>query len=286
VARTIGASLLAHMQGGETTLAWGCKITRADGTVIGLTSHDVDVTISAVSYAATPGLDVAALVSAAGFAVDNTEATMLEDGVIFTREDILAGRWDGAAFELFRFNWADTTMGRDVVKVGTFGNIAPKRGAYTAELRGLRQKLQGSVINLTQPTCRNRLGDARCGVNIGTGGRTVTGSLTSVTSQQVVVDSTRAEAADFFTAGVITFTSGDNTGLSFKVKTHAGGGTLTLALPAVLPFLAGDTYSMVRGCRKRLAEDCVATFANGVNFNGEPHLPGVDQVTAPPEYSA
>ena len=36
----------------------------------------------------------------------------------------------------------------------------------------------------------------------------------------------------------------------------------------------------VRGCRRRLDEDCVAVYANALNFWGEAHLPGRDRVTA------
>jgi hypothetical protein len=37
----------------------------------------------------------------------------------------------------------------------------------------------------------------------------------------------------------------------------------------------GNTYSVIAGCTKRFAEDCVTKFANGVNFRGFPHVPGV-----------
>lgn len=278
--RTVGASLLTHYESGATTMAWGLKVTRTDTTVFGWTSHDADVTIGSVLYDSAPGLDVASLVSTAGLAVDNTELTILDDSTVMTREEVLAGIWDGAAFELFRFNWADLTQGRDVLKVGNFGNVQPRRGSFVVELRGLRQRLQASIGVVTQPTCRWRLGDSRCGVNVASGTYTKTGTLTSVTSQQVFRDSSRAEAADFFSGGVFTFTSGDNTGLAFKVKDHASDGTFTLDLPAVLTVAVGNTYSVQAGCTKRLAEDCVAKFANAVNFGGEPHLPGIDRVTS------
>ena len=38
---------------------------------------------------------------------------------------------------------------------------------------------------------------------------------------------------------------------------------------------AGNTYSVIAGCTKRFSEDCVAKFANGNNFRGFPHVPGV-----------
>jgi hypothetical protein len=48
----------------------------------------------------------------------------------------------------------------------------------------------------------------------------------------------------------------------------------------------GDTYSVHAGCRKRLAEDCLAKFDNVLNFQGEPHRPTVDDLTASPEPNA
>lgn len=283
--RTVGASLLAHQQGGSTTLAWGLKITRTDAQVFGFTSHQRDVTISAVDYLAGPGLDVASLVSSAGFAVDNTELTMLADDTIITRADILAGRWNYAAFELFQFNYADLTMGRDVILAGTLGEVTPQRGAYKVELRGLQQHLQQPVGAVSTKTCRARLGDARCRKVLTS--FTHTGSVTSVTSNQVFIDNTRTEADDYFAEGELTWTSGDNDGITVKVKTYASAtDTFTLAVPMTFPVQVGDTYSAVAGCRKRLDEDCRLKFDNVLNFQGEPHRPSVDDITETPEPNA
>lgn len=281
--RTIPAPLLAHMQGATTTLAWALKLTRRDAQVFGFTSADRDVTLSAVLYRSAPGLDVSSLVSSAGFAVDNAELTVLTDDALITRADILAGRWDGAAFELARYNWASPGDGVDVRKRGTLGNLQPRRGAYVAELRGLRQALQQTVGAVVQPTCRYRLGstampDGLCLKALGP--FTHAGTLTGVTSQRVMTDSARAEAAEYFDEGLITWTGGLNTGLTSKVASFAAG-AFTLSLPLIHQVQVGDTYSAVAGCRKRLAEDCVAKFANGVNFGGEPHLPGQDALMAP-----
>lgn len=80
-----------------------------------------------------------------------------------------------------------------------------------------------------------------------------------------------------FDGGVITMTSGASAGLSMEVKSYAPG-TITLQLP--LPFGAGvgDTYSLLAGCGKRFDEDCVGRYSNGINFRGEPHVPGMDRL--------
>lgn len=281
--RTVPTNLAAHYATGQTTLAWGLKITRKDAAVYGFTSHQRDVTVSSVLYKAGPGLDVQSLASSAGMSVDNTELTILPDDTIFTRTDILAGRWDGAAFELFLFNWRTPADGRDVLMAGTLGQVKPQRGAYVVELRGLQQYLQQPVGAVSTKTCRARLGDAACGINLAS--YTVTGTLTGVTSQTVFTDTARTEADHYFAEGTLTWTSGNNDGLSARVRLYAAD-TFTLAVPALGVVQVGDTYSVHAGCRKRLAEDCLAKFDNVLNFQGEPHRPTVDDLTASPEPNA
>lgn len=282
---TIGGSLLSHLASGGTSLAWGLKITRRDAAVYGFTSFQRDIEIGGVEYMAGPGLDVQSLVSSAGFAVDNTELTILADDAIITRADILAGRWNYATFELFQFNWSDTSQGRIVPMVGTLGEVTPQRGAYKVELRGLQQYLQQPVGAVSTKTCRARLGDARCRKVLTS--FTKTGSVTAVTSSQVFVDNTRTEADDYFAEGELTWTSGDNDGLTVKVKTYASAtDTFTLAVPMTFPIQVGDTFSAIAGCRKRLNEDCRLKFDNVINFQGEPHRPTVDDMTESPEPNA
>ena len=283
--RTIPAGLLAHYQSGQTTLAWCLKVTRTDATVYGFTSAQADLVVSGVTYLAGPGLDVAGLASSAGMAVDNTELTILADDVLITVPDILAGRWNGAAFELFVVNWNDLSMGRDVRKAGTFGAVQPRNGAFSVELRGLQQYLQQTVGAVSTKTCRARLGDALCTKDLTA--FTVTGSVTTVTSQQVVRDSTRTEADDYFAEGLLTWTGGDNEGLVVKVKSYVqSGGVITLMVPAVATVQIGDTYTLVAGCRKRLLEDCRDKFNNVLNFQAEPHRPTIDDLTSPPLVNA
>lgn len=278
--KVVPAGLLSNYQSDSPTVAWAIKITRTDDAVYGWTSADRDATIDAVIYESAPGLSVASFASSAGLAVDNSELTVLADDTIITRADILAGRWNNAAYLLFKYDWTDVSAGEEVISAGFLGELHPRSGAYVAELRALQQYLQQPVGAASTKTCRARLGDAMCMVDLG--GWTETGTITGVTSKQVFTDSSRAEADDYFGEGILTWTAGLNTGLSQKVKTYASD-TFTLSLPMIFDVQIGDTYSVIAGCRKRLDEDCAAKFSNELNFQGEPHRPTVDELTSSPE---
>ena len=278
--KVIPAGLLSNYHSDSPTVAWAIKITRTDDAVYGWTSADRDATIDAVIYESAPGLSVASFASSAGLAVDNSELTVLADDTIITRADILAGRWNNAAYLLFKYDWTDAAAGEEVISAGFLGELHPRSGAYVAELRALQQYLQQPVGAASTKTCRARLGDAMCMVDLG--GWTETGTITSVTSKQVFTDSSRTEADDYFGEGILTWTAGLNTGLSQKVKTYASD-TFTLSLPMIFDVQIGDTYSVIAGCRKRLDEDCAAKFSNELNFQGEPHRPTVDELTSSPE---
>lgn len=278
--KAIPAGLLSNYQSDSPTVAWAIKITRTDDEVYGWTSADRDATIDAVIYESAPGLSVASFASSAGLAVDNSELTVLADDTIITRADIIAGRWNNAAYLLFKYDWTDVSAGEEVISAGFLGELHPRSGAYVAELRALQQYLQQPVGAASTKTCRARLGDAMCMVDLG--GWTETGTITGVTSKQVFTDSSRAEADDYFGEGILTWTAGLNTGLSQKVKTYASG-TFTLSLPMIFDVQIGDTYSVIAGCRKRLDEDCATKFSNELNFQGEPHRPTVDELTSSPE---
>lgn len=270
----------------ETTMAVALKITRADATVFGFTTHDVNDVVSGVTYSANPGLTVTDIQIAANAAVGNLELTTLHDGAVFTTADILNGVWRNAAFIIFRYNWADLAGGIDTLVSGTLGEVTLKQNTVTAELRDLRQYLQQSVGSASSKTCRYRLGstskaDGGLCLKVLTA-FTYTGTLTGATSNQVFRDSARTEAVNWFDEGEITWTGGANAGLSAKIKSYALDGTFTLALPMYGAVAIGDTYSAVAGCRKRLEEDCVAKFDNVLNFGGEPHRQGINDLTKSP----
>ena len=276
--KTLPTALASHITSGTTTLAHLLKITRLDGTVYAFTSASDDVTISSVLYKASTGLSVSSLDLSAGMAVDNLELTTLDDGTTFTRSDVLGGRWRNAAFVISRYNWASPGDGVDVLMAGTVGDVHLKRNTITAELRGLQQYLQQPLGSVSSKTCRARFGDAMCTKSLAS--YTVAATVTSVASNQVFTASGLGQAADYFGEGIVTFTSGLNNGLSQKVKTFSSG-AIGLMRPMLQTVAIGNTFAISAGCRKRLAEDCITKFGNVLNFQGEPHLPGIDALTTP-----
>ena len=280
MSKTFAAGLAAHYALDTTTLCQCAKFTRTDGTILAFTTAQVDVTVSARTYA--PGMEIGEIASAAGLAVDNLELSILpdEDGGTITRADLLTGLWNGAAFEIFETSFVDPTIGVNTLKTGTLGEVRLDRGRFVVELRSIAQALQQPLGDVTSKTCRYRLGDARCTVALGP--FTHSGTVSAVTSQQVFTASALTQAADYFVEGTVKFTSGNNDGYTQKCKSFTSGKVFTLSLPMPYAIQIGDTFSAIAGCQKRLTEDCGTKFSNVVNFGGEPHLPGIDALTASP----
>lgn len=277
--KNVPAGLTAHYALDGTSLAYGLKIVRADEQVFGFTSHDRDQTISSVLYTASPGLDVTGIALSAATNVDNLELTTLDDGTLFTKADVLDGIWRNAVFTLFRYNWTNLADGIDVKLSGTLGEGELRRATVVFELRGLQQHLQQPVGDVSTPTCRARLGDARCKKDL-TAFR-FDGTVTTA-GQRTFIASAMAQVSDYFTEGQVDWLTGANAGRSRRVKTHVAGGSFTVDIPMILPVVIGDTFRATAGCQKRLIQDCGAKFDNVLNFVGEPHRPTLNDLTKSP----
>jgi uncharacterized phage protein (TIGR02218 family) len=280
--KVIPIALQAHYEAGSISAALCLKFTRQDGEVFAFTSHDVDLTVDGVDYLAMPGAGISALAGKAGFSVDNAEATTLIDDEAITENDVLAGLWDAAEWELIRVNWADVSMGAEILKTGKNGGVLLRDGRIVSKLRGMAQDEQVNIGLRTLPTCTLAFGSTRCGVDLGP--ITVAGTLTSVTSRYAVRDSARAEASDYFGNGILRMIDGANAGIERHVKTYAANGTVTLWQALPYDAQVGDAYELVPGCRKRRTEDCAAKWSNGPRFGGMPDLVGVDRLVRQPDY--
>jgi uncharacterized phage protein (TIGR02218 family) len=274
--RALGG-LASHIASRSHRLAWGMRVERADGDITGWTSHDraKTVTIDSVDLVLEPtnAIDISSIVREIGLGVPTLEATVLELDATMTRADLLDGVWDGAKFYIFQYNWASPSDGLIDWLSGLFGSVTPRLGSFVIELRGLTQALHNDSTRVLQADCDFRFGDSRCTVNLAP--HTYTGEVDAVTNQRVfTID--LANPDDDFTEGEIEWLTGLNAGKRRKVMTHASQ-IVTLAEAAVRAIQVGDTFEIIRGCRKR-REDCI-DFANVLNYPGADLKPTRDDLS-------
>lgn len=275
MSKTIASGLDTHQQGGSTTVGYLLRLTRRDGVVIGLTSDSESLTLDGVFYD-NSGLDVASVIAAAGLAVDHAEFSTLNDGEVFEVQDIQSGVWTNAAFLIGKYNIRAPSGGVEPVNAGTMGGLQILDGRVVAEFRGLQQYLQQPIGLVIGKNCAVRFGSPRCGKDLGP--LTFSAAVTTA-GQQVFTATALIQADDYFGNGELTWTSGANSGLTVGVKTFAAG-VVGLMLPMFITVEIGDAFDIVKGCRKRLS-DCKDNN-NVLNFQGFPHLPGIDALTGAP----
>ena len=271
--KTISIALAAHYEQETTTLACLWKVVRRDGQVFGFTDHDELIVYDGVTYEVSSVFDVSAVSTRSELNVDSMEAKgiLAETGI--TAADIEAGLWDGAQVTMMEVNYADLSMGANILRFGDAGEIRREGQQYVAEVRGLMQHLQNTIGRLVTATCPYDLGDADCKVDLEA--LRVSGSVTAVESQRLMTDSSRSEAVDYFQFGTLTWTSGANLGLEMEVKAFALGGEIEFQLDMPYEIQVGDDYTMVPGCDKvgRLGK-CKLVYDNYVNFGGFEDVPG------------
>lgn len=272
--KNISAALQAELQKGVTTLATCWKVTRRDGITQGFTDHDRDIDCEGMTFTAKTGFTPTAIANSAALSVDNLDVEGMLDAESISRDSVLAGLYDFAEIEVFMVNHAAPEQGKLPLRQGWLGEITLHGGKFVAEVRGITQKLSQTVGELYSAACRAELGDARCKVEMTDYQHT--GIIDGSEARNVFTDATRTETGGYFAGGKVTFTSGANSGLSMEIK-ESSAGRFMLVLPLPFALEEGDAYTLFAGCDKSFAT-CRTRFANGVNFRGEPHVPGMDRM--------
>lgn len=278
--KSLSPELAAHLAGGATTLCHCWKLTRRDGVAVGFTDHDRDLAFGGMTFEAAAGFTASAVETSTGLAVDNLDvlgalaSDRLNDG------DLAAGLYDDADIEIWRVNWQAVDE-RVLMRKGNLGEVSRGTTGFAAEVRGLAHRLNQPVGRLFQFTCDADLGDARCGLDIGT--LTATGTILAVEENRIfTVSGIESFAEGWFERGRLGFTSGANAGAGMEVKLHTsapGGALVELWQPMARDVAAGDTFALTAGCDKFFST-CREKFSNVVNFRGFPHMPGNDFVVS------
>jgi uncharacterized phage protein (TIGR02218 family) len=274
----IGAEVLYKSVPCTTQWCQIWTIERTDGQTYRFTSLDQDFPYRGEVYQACDSL-----VPSASEAVSEVDAAGNMDlsgalGTI-TEHDLYAGLFDGAQVEAWLVPWEGVGPRKRLLK-GNFGPLELGPNGFKVELVGDGAKLQQTpLVRTLQPGCRWLFGDIGCGKDLGP--LTVTGTIDSAAGEREFTDAARSEPAGYFSRGRVTFTSGDNAGVSAEIKEHAAGGVFTLWPRLAFAIAAGDEYSMTPGCTNLHdssggTNGCTA-WANKPRYGGFRKVPGGDK---------
>lgn len=291
--KTIPAMLLAHKALPATTLCALMKVgPLPSGAYIAMTSLDRDVTYDdgtgALVYRASTGMQLSTLSSTNDLSVDNAETQSLApvypvEGVTVAMVD--NGDLDGCEMTAYQVNYADLSMGHEILFNGPIGEVRiVEGGLITFENRSWSQLLkQNSVCELDSLTCRvkrfgSQIGDERFPCKYSIAGEWVDGEVTAVGTETVreFTDSALAQAADYFAPGLVEWLTGSNAGQHREIEGF-GAGAVTLQFTTRHPITVGDTFRIRRDCSRQWSgHNSCETYGNRPNFRGEPFIPVAD----------
>lgn len=263
----------------EPVATWW-RVLRGDGVTFGFTGHDRDLWFDGVLHRAAPGMLPSAIRRTAGLELDSAEVSGALTHDAISAADLAAGRFDGARVEIGLVDW--NNLDRATLYRGEIGEVAEEAGRFDAELRSAKALLELDLIPRTAPTCRAQF----CGP-----GCTLSAARFTHEALVAAVDfdanSVRFSGGPGWAAmrdGSLRWLDGPQAGLSMQV-TSADEDGLVLDV-ALDPALQPGTCALLRqGCDHTLAT-CHERFANSVNFQGEPFLPGNDVIARYPTASA
>lgn len=266
------------LAGEATSLAFCWRLERRDGVALGFTSHDRDLAIGGFCYRAAPGMAPSAIELSTGFSAEMLSISGALTNDAIRGEDLLAGRWDGAAVRLFLADWQAPDAATVPIARGQLGEVRLSGGGFETELLGPAASLERPAVEETSPECRAALGDRRCRVDMA--GRIRVTRVTEIPEDDVVAVAEAPGGPGAYAFGRLRWIGGANSGLESAIVASEG---LELRLQEPPPFAMqpGDLVEIREGCDKSFAT-CRARFANAENFRGEPHLPGMDLLTRYP----
>jgi len=256
------------------------RIRRRDGVTLGLTSHDRDLWFDGIVHRAVPGMVPSAIRRTADFAPDSAEVQGALSHDSIGGDDLAAGRFDGALVEIGVVDWEN--LDRAVLYRGEIGGVADEAGSFSAELRSAKADLEADTVPRTSPTCRAAFAGPGCTLNPARYTHEAVIEAVDFAANRVAF--TGGPGAEAMRDGSLRWLDGPQAGSTMAVASaDANGLVLDTELdPALQP---GARARLREGC-DHTVQTCHARFANAVNFQGEPFLPGNDLIARYPVPSA
>ena len=255
------------------TVATFWRVERRDGLALGFASHDRDLWFDGLLHHAAPGMVPSAIRRTIMVEPDSAEMQGALDHAAIRADDLAAGRFDGAAVRVGLVDWE--TGESEVLFAGTIGGVGQQGERFTAELLSAKAALDRELVPRTAPTCRAAFCGPGC--TLSAARFTYEARVEASDGERNAVRLTGAPALDLLLWGELRWIDGPAAGIAAGIVGQDGVWTiLDRALPAIVP---PNTRVLVgEGCDHTL-ETCATRFANAINFQGEPFLPGNDLLT-------
>lgn len=270
--RTISTPLKnAFKAGNRATII---KIVTKGAVTYGYTDYDRDLVVSGTTYKCAPGLSRPTMTATSDGQVSNQEFT--SSWIDAPETDLLAGKFDNASVEIAFCDPTDVSQGKYIFDKGVLGVIQWTADGFRADMQSHMRELTRNVNFVYTGGCRHQLFSAFDATHIGActltkASYTYSGTVSTIGTQKLVFNySGIGQAAQWCTGGILTWTTGNNAGLSIEVKDHSAT-TITVFLPTAANIQTGDTFTITAGCDKT-ATTCRTKFNNLVNFGGFPHI--------------
>lgn len=286
--RNLPSALAQKLDGGVTSLALAWRLTRKDGVQIGVTQHDRDLTFDGTTFVAAYSFVAGDHDKEVNLAPDRTALSGALNVGAITQADLALGRWNQAKVEAFWVDWANPG---DFIPMwtGMVGGSSWRGAAFEFDIVGREAVLNREIGRVYTRSCDAALGDSRCKVDLAAPGRTVSAPIVVVVSDRVITIAPPFGAASLtFMAGTLKIIAGPAAGwhcdiINIDVTTSAW--QITVSRPFPIAPVQGDTLQINMGCDKSFTT-CKSRFANGLNFRGQPTMPGDDVAFGGPANSA
>ena len=276
--RSLPLGLAQKLDKGVTTIACAWRLTRRDNVIVAITQHDRDLTFDGTTFIAAEGLVGSGHDKALNLTPDRTALSGAMSVSAISETDLALGRWDRAKVEMFLVDWSNP-VDFIVMWSGLVAGASWRGKTFELDVVGPQSVLNREIGRVYSRSCDAALGDEGCKVDLGLAGRTLMTSIIGVLSDRVLSIATPAgKTPSDFEGGILIFQSGPLVSWRCDVtsiKLSAGNWVINVSRPLPVTPTIGDAFKISMGCDKVFAT-CKARFANGLNFRGQPTLPGDD----------
>ena len=263
----------------RATEAYFMQIVTKAGRKFGLTSLDHDIVIAGDNYISAGGIEPTASNRQIGGSIDSGNIKVLINNPVLTPEIMRSGVLEDAAVTIVILDWLAATGIDDgiVVISGIVGEISETDTSFSFEILSTSHRLNKGLTYTASPVCPFEFGGVNCGLNLSTTPTVLrrTGIILSAVNTfspiageytTLNVDPGITSIPSEFSGGTLTYTSGDNLGLTVRLLFTDTGFILRVPITYISLPQNGDTFEIVANCNKT-KEACIG-YGNFNRFGG------------------